>query len=104
MHDYEPPGICAPHGPGADWARLTALEPALVGLEDDLRSATMRNHFDCIDQLWHHGGFKRRMERLVGWQAAHPALSTGDAYDAVYRHLWSILESYERRTSRRAGC
>jgi hypothetical protein len=95
MYEYEPGG-----SPTPCWKSLAALEPALLGLEDDLRSAVTRNHFDCIDQLWHRGGFKRRMERLVGWQAAHPALSTGDAYDAVYRHLWSILESYERPASR----
>lgn len=100
LQDYEPPGVCAPPGPGTDWARLTALEPALVGLESDLRSAMTRSRYDCIDKLWHHGGFKRRMSRLVGWQAEHPALSTEGAYHVAYSHLWSILESYERRAFR----
>lgn len=100
LQDYESPGNRAPHGPGDNWARLTALEPALVGLEKDLRSAMTRSRYDCIDKLWVYGGFKRRMTRLVGWQAAHPALRTEGDYSAAYSHLWSILESNERRTSR----
>lgn len=102
LQDYESPGNCAPRGPGADWARLAALEPALVGLESDLRSVMTRSHYDCIDKLWHHGGLKSRMDRLVGWHARNPALRDGDAYDTAYRHLWSVMESYERQSRRPA--
>lgn len=100
MHDTSPPGGCALNGPGTTWASLTALQPRLLDLEDDLRVAMSRNlqlpgHFP-LDVIWHYAGFKRRLTRLVGWHAEHPILGTCTAYEVAYGHLWDLMESYER--------
>lgn len=105
MYDDEPGG--SPTGASPRWDALAALEPALLDLERDLRSAACRSlrsmHFPTIDHLWHHGGFKNRMSRLVGWCARQPMLATCEAYETAYRHLWSVLETCDHYSPRIAS-
>ena len=44
----------------------------------------------CANDVW-YGRYKGRLERLVGWLATDPYLSTPEVYDIAYEHLYNLL-------------
>jgi hypothetical protein len=72
---------------------LADLEPRLEELEAEilaLRRFRRRGPF-CANEVWYRR-FKPRLRLLVGWEArGHPVLTTAQAYDVAYEHLYELL-------------
>jgi hypothetical protein len=62
------------------------IEPALRDLEDQVRASAAAGR--TAWRVWEQ--HKRRLRRLVGWNARHPRLA--GAYDVCYRYLLNIFE------------
>lgn len=94
--------------PGAGrWAWLVAMEPALIDLEEEiLRTAPERlraeQDFGCVspvDELWcdpiGREGIKRKLGRLVGWNAANPALRNETDWRFAQGRVYGLLEQLD---------
>lgn len=44
----------------------------------------------CANTLWRTGGFRDRVNELVGWDATNPQLQ-GEAYDTVLHTIYEVL-------------
>jgi transcriptional regulator with XRE-family HTH domain len=77
------------------WRRLVDAQPALLGLEDELRTIASRDHTRewCASEVWRcPAGARARIGRLVGWRYPFdPVLGAPRAYDAAKAHLRSLL-------------
>jgi hypothetical protein len=75
-------------------SRLADLEIAIKAIRDDSNMSTFcANHrwIGCAGCTTCGGGLKRKLTRLVGWQAEIDELRNSDAYDVAYDHLYSLL-------------
>ena len=72
-----------------EWGALCKLEPGLAVLERQAR----RTRFS-----WRaYETMKRRLARLVGWQARCPKLRNSEAYHVAHRRILRALESRKGR-------
>jgi hypothetical protein len=104
-----PPPTAPPLGREVTWAELIELEPRLIELENEARSARelARMALDvdpgavvCGNLLWYGNAsipmeetFKGRVKQLVGWgrEDAHPVLGTSEAYDCAVDRFYELL-------------
>ena len=85
------------------WRQLVAAEPALALLAREavgLTRATDDAPRRCANAMWYgyngYPGLKPRLCTLVGWyarQASHPVLTSSEAYDVAYHHIYALLPS-----------
>jgi hypothetical protein len=99
--ERNPPPMASPLGREVTWAELIELEPKLVELENEARSARELAYAAldldpkavvCGNLLWYGNAsvpmeetFKGRVSQLVGWgrEDLHPVLGTSEAYDCA---------------------
>jgi hypothetical protein len=88
-----------------NWLTMKKIEPRLATLER--RAAAYRGFRS--QEFWHtYEALKSELRRFVGWHAAHPMLSTSDAYQIAISVILGQLESRRNkavsatRSSRRA--
>ena len=87
------------------WTDIIVIEPCLANLESEILYTTPPKPMSY--EFWTAWeGYKRRMSRLVGWDARRPELASPALYDMAYRHLYDLYEirAYQqRRRNRRRG-
>ena len=87
---WQPGGPVPIVAPRRDFRYFAAIAPALLAIRADARRAN-RDVAAGRRRKWPAwSAIKRRLERVVGWNARDPELA--DAYDVCYRHLLDIFE------------
>lgn len=77
--------------------KLAEQEPALLELEADILNEAVqlkaegRDYF-CANYRWiNTPGYKRRLCKLVGYEARNRSLSDSVSYDIAYDYLYGLL-------------
>jgi hypothetical protein len=82
------------------WSELTAAEPRLLDLEEEVRAEAARAEHDPMWSFSIYWSYTLRpaIKPLVGWErdtAAHPHLGSEQAWHAAISHLISLLPEEE---------
>ena len=74
------------------WDELVEIEPRLGELLTEIRRVDGRGPKFCANKLWYgQHGYRRRMEKLVGWGAEKKSVSGSVDYDTAYKKLYRSL-------------
>lgn len=78
-----------------DFRQCAKEQNILYLLEEEIKAhaKTNANNPDyCANEHWYEeGGYRQRLENLVGWRSGIPILQTSEAYDACYEYLYDLL-------------
>ncbi len=69
--------------PATDWPSIVRIAPAVLRIVAD--AGILRR--DWRNRWTHYEALKSRLQRIVGWEARHPALRSSDAYDVAHRQM-----------------
>ncbi|MCC9600774.1 hypothetical protein LOC67_09375 [Stieleria sp. JC731] len=83
---FRPSSVTAPQPISTDWDAMVAVVPSLAEIEARAkRRRRSRNRFLAYE------GFKRELERHVGWTAQHPGLRTFEHWDVAIERISKAL-------------
>ena len=74
------------------FANLVEIEPRLGELLAEAQAVSSAGNPNfCANRVWYgngdRNGLKQKVEKLVGWEAENPQLTTESAYDLAYKTI-----------------